>query len=88
MRLLTALVGLLVVFAADGASASDVYKKGYYRNNGTYVQPHYATRPNNTLMDNYSTRGNVNPYTGKAGTVNPYTYQTPSYPAYGSQRRN
>ena len=30
--------------------------------------PYYRTRPNETVNDNYSTKGNVNPYTGKAGT--------------------
>jgi hypothetical protein len=45
---------------------------GYFRKNGTYVQPHMRTSPNNTKMDNWSTKGNVNPYTGKAGTKSPY----------------
>lgn len=41
---------------------------GYGKSNGTYVAPSYATNPNSTKSDNYSTKGNVNPYTGKAGT--------------------
>jgi len=41
---------------------------GYTRNNGTYVQPHQQTNPNNTQLDNYGTRGNTNPYTGQPGT--------------------
>lgn len=45
---------------------------GYYRSNGTYVQPHYRSNANYTKMDNYSTRGNYNPYTGQQGTQNPY----------------
>jgi len=45
--------------------------RGYYRKNGTYVKPHKRTSPNKTKMDNWSTKGNVNPYTGKAGTKNP-----------------
>jgi hypothetical protein len=32
---------------------SDVYVNGYYRKNGTYVQPYYRTPPNNTKLDNY-----------------------------------
>lgn len=44
---------------------------GHSRSDGSYVQPHSATNPNNTQMDNYSTRGNVNPYTGAAGTRTP-----------------
>ena len=41
---------------------------GYVRKNGTYVSPYHATNPNHTKNDNYSTKGNINPYTGKAGT--------------------
>ncbi|TAI64393.1 hypothetical protein [Bradyrhizobium sp. Leo170] len=44
---------------------------GHYTSSGTYVQPYVATNPNSTQMDNYSTRGNVNPYTGQVGTRNP-----------------
>lgn len=47
---------------------SDVSVKGYYKSNGTYVQPHNRSSPNNTKSDNWSTYGNVNPYTGKDGT--------------------
>lgn len=45
--------------------------KGYYRSNGTYVKSHYRTAPNATNRDNFSTRGNTNDYTGKAGWVTP-----------------
>jgi hypothetical protein len=53
-------------------SQSQVKVNGYYRSNGTYVQPHYRTTPNNTVYDNWSTRPNVNPYTGQTGTKNYY----------------
>ncbi|MGB4349387.1 MAG: hypothetical protein WBJ38_07640 [Limnohabitans sp.] len=41
---------------------------GYVKKNGTYVQPHHATNPNQTQKDNWSSKPNVNPYTGKTGT--------------------
>lgn len=41
---------------------------GYTRSSGTYVAPSHATNRNTTKADNWSTKGNVNPYTGKAGT--------------------
>jgi len=47
---------------------ADVHVKGYYKKNGTYVQPHYRSNPNYTKSDNWSTYGNINPYTGKKGT--------------------
>lgn len=45
------------------------YVKGYTKKNGTYVQPYVRTQKNTTIIDNYSTKPNVNPYTGKVGTV-------------------
>lgn len=48
------------------------YTSGYTRRNGTYVAPHYSTNPNGTKMDNWSTRGNINPHTGRMGTKSPF----------------
>ena len=63
---------LLLSLLAAGQAMAVQSVSGYYRSSGTYVQPHYRTSPNSTLFDNYSTQGNINPYTGQAGTVNPY----------------
>jgi hypothetical protein len=63
------LVGALSLAAVSSASAAGSHSVGgYVRSNGTYVAPHVATNPNSTRNDNYSTKGNVNPYTGTAGT--------------------
>lgn len=49
--------------------------KSYYKpSTGTYVNSYYRTSPNKTKLDNYSTKYNYNPYTGKKGYVNPYKY--------------
>ena len=58
---------------------ADTYVNGYYRSNGTYVAPHYRSSPNNTVTDNWSYKGNTNPYTGETGS-NSYD----SYNSYGS----
>lgn len=50
------------------AWGNDVQVDGYSRNDGTYVQPHMRTAPDNTTNNNYSTYGNTNPYTGQQGT--------------------
>ncbi|MDS4076964.1 MAG: hypothetical protein RKO68_13560 [Candidatus Accumulibacter sp.] len=47
--------------------------KGYTKKDGTYVAPSHAKDPNNSKSDNWSAKGNVNPYTGKEGTKDPYT---------------
>jgi hypothetical protein len=65
------LFGLLVAllcFATASLDAKDVHVKGYTRKDGTYVAPYTRTAPNKTRNDNYSTQGNVNPYTGQRGT--------------------
>jgi hypothetical protein len=45
-----------------------VHVHGYVKKDGTYVAPHDRTAPNKRKNDNWSTRGNVNPETGKPGT--------------------
>jgi hypothetical protein len=49
-------------------STADHEVRSYYRKNGEFVQNYHATNPNSTRLDNYSTIGNVNPYTGMPGT--------------------
>lgn len=71
------LATLAAVLIAPSASAQ-VRVKGYTRSDGTYVAPHYRSSPNSTTSDNYSTRGNVNPYTGTTGTRDPYAPSTTS----------
>jgi hypothetical protein len=39
---------------------------------GTLRQGHFRTSPNSTKLDNWSTKGNVNPFTGKRGSRNPW----------------
>lgn len=72
-RFLTVVLFLLsiqtVAYAAS-SSGAPVPVKGYYRKDGTYVAPYVRSAPNGTAADNYSTKGNVNPYTGEAGTKN------------------
>lgn len=53
---------------ANFSYAKDVYVKGYTRQDGTYVQPHYRSSPDIYVNNNWSTKGNINPYTGAKGT--------------------
>ncbi len=53
---------------AGSSSGGSHSTSGYTKSNGTYVAPSHATNPNSAKADNWSTKGNVNPYTGKAGT--------------------
>lgn len=87
-RLLIAIAALSV---SGSVLAKDTHVRSTTRQDGTHVQDHYRTAPDNTRANNYSTLGNVNPYTGRPGTVNPYGGSTPSqssvpaYTPYGSK---
>lgn len=53
------------------SSDSSVSVRGYYRRDGTYVAPYWRSKADGTTSNNWSTRGNINPYTGKRGTRRP-----------------
>lgn len=80
---------LITAFATlvnTAAVAGDTYTQGYVRQNGTYVQPHHRSTPNQSRTDNYSSKGNINPYTGQQGHVDPY--KPPSTNPYNYPRGN
>ncbi len=60
-------------FYSPGSSYGRSYSvRPYVRRDGVYVPSHRRTVPDGNRWNNWSTRGNVNPYTGKPGTKNPY----------------
>jgi hypothetical protein len=59
---------ILLAFASFVVAGEKVRVKGYFRKDGTYVEPHYRTAPDKSTLNNWSTEGNVNPYTGEVGT--------------------
>ena len=61
-------IAVVVLLCVAATSASAKSTRGYVKKDGTYVQPHQKTDPNKTKGDNYSTKGNTSPYTGKKGT--------------------
>ena len=86
---------VLAVFAAIVCCASvanaDQLVNGYVRRDGTYVAPHYRSSPNSTQLDNFSTEGNTNPYTGQQGTRQPQYqqfYQPQRQPSCGYNAYN
>lgn len=75
-------IAAILVYATSFGQGQ-TYVNGYTRSNGTYVEGHYRTTANYTRDDNWSTIGNVNPYTGSEGTkpggYNSSYYNTPTY---------
>jgi hypothetical protein len=75
--LLISLVAVTLMCFSPSAGArngrgyhSPSHVSGYHRSNGTYVAPHYRSGRDGYHNNNWSVRGNVNPYTGRAGTKN------------------
>lgn len=73
MKTISGFLAIAIISSfALSADAKTRQVKGYVKKDGTYVQPHFRSAPNGTKLDNYSTKGNTNPYTGKKGTVDPF----------------
>ena len=51
-----------------GSNPRSYSVRRYVRRNGSYVAPHRQSMPNRIWQDNWSTKPNINPYTGKRGT--------------------
>lgn len=57
------------------------YVQGHYRVDGVYVKGHYKTNSNETNRDNYTTKPNINPWTGQLGYVEPDIYYIAENPS-------
>ena len=81
MKRLIAAFLALTIMASGIAYPGGVYVRGYFRKNGTYVAPHYRSAPDGNFYNNWSTKGNVNPYIGEPGTkvTPPNSYGTRSF---------
>lgn len=71
-KIMRKMLMLFVALAASAPLSAQVHVKGYVRSDGTYVAPYVRSSPDRSVLNNYSTVPNVNPYTGQRGTVNPY----------------
>lgn len=64
-------IGLTLILSAgltSAVAAKTTLTHGYVKKTGIYVAPHFKSSPDSTRINNYSTKGNVNPFTGKRGT--------------------
>ncbi len=76
------MVSLLpVCLTLSNPAKAQVPVDGYYRDDGTYVKPHYRSEPDGDFYNNWSTDGNINPYTGEEGdkTAPPEDYDSGMY---------
>lgn len=81
-KLMIAILPICFLLFSNDVFSKNVHVNGYFKKNGTYVSPHYRSSPDHNFYNNWSAKGNINPYTGKAGTLNnpQNDYNQRSYP--------
>jgi hypothetical protein len=70
--IISAVILFLAASMASPACAKPVKVKGSIVKNGTYRKNHTRSSPNKSRLDNYGTRGRINPRTGKPGKKEPF----------------
>lgn len=81
MRLVLSLAVCCICSNFDSLFA-DVFVRGHWRKNGTYVQPYHRTASDGNVFNNYSTKGNYNPWTLEEGHVDPDPYRVETHHNY------
>lgn len=69
-----AALSVLLLLGLWGYEALAGNVRGYFRRDGTYVQPHQRTNPDGNPRNNYNFPGNYNPNTGTITPGDPYRY--------------
>lgn len=84
-RMKTLFFALMVVTTVGTSCFAQAahWVNGYYTRNGTYIPGHYETNANGNFYDNWGTRGNYNPYTGKPGWISQSQHHPAYYDRYG-----
>ncbi|PEJ32291.1 hypothetical protein CN689_14270 [Peribacillus butanolivorans] len=59
---------LSVSFSYSKPVDAATFVHGYLKKDGTYVRSHFRSDADNSFYNNYSTYGNINPFTGERGT--------------------
>lgn len=83
-------IGVLAAVAPTIAEAKPpgaVRVRGYVRSNGTYVAPHMRSAPDGNFSNNWTTLGNINPYTGEWGTRTSPPFHAYAYPTSPSTQQ-
>lgn len=78
---------IICLFTFTNVCLADVYVNGYYKQNGTYVQPHYRSNPDGYSYNNYSTNTSNN-YSSSFSNSNSYKDYNRSYGNYNNYNSN
>lgn len=66
------LIAALAMCATPTLAGGSHRVSGYTKKDGSYVAPTRRTNPDGRASNNYSSKPNINPVSGRAGTRNPY----------------
>ena len=68
-HVVTLLLAMAIITPKLAQATDPVFVRGYVRpSSGAYVAPHFRSAPDGNFYNNWSTKGNINPFTGAAGT--------------------
>lgn len=65
----TTFIFVLCSIPSDVKASEQV--RGHVTKSGKYVAPHLRSKANKNKKDNFGSKGNTNPYTGKRGKKKP-----------------
>lgn len=71
-KIIAFLLAIIFILPLIAEAKSSHRVRGHVTKKGTYVTPHRRTDPDKSKFNNWSSKTNVNPYTGKKGTKDPY----------------
>ncbi len=74
LSIVLAVVLTFLVPTVEALAGGDVNVEGYYRKDGTYVQPHVRSAPDGNPYNNYNFPGNYNPNKGQITPGDPNKY--------------
>lgn len=67
-KLIFGILAIAILTAFSTEAFAYRYTGGHYRKSGAYVQPYRSSTPDGARWNNWSSRGNTNPFTGKRGS--------------------
>jgi endonuclease YncB( thermonuclease family) len=65
-----------VAAISPGSPGPVINERGYFKKDGTYVAPQKSSAPNRNFNNNWSTQGNINPFTAEGGTKKQSRWKT------------
>lgn len=66
-KVIAILLCVILTLSLSTAAFARVHVRSYTKKSGTRVTSHYRTNIDHSRLNNWSHKGNINPYTGRKG---------------------